>query len=123
MTITKTNSKEYFEVFIAVQSALLSDKRYRLTPKEQEFLAECAAYNSVGGNLHDFEEMCGYLIASGVVSSPQECSVYKNRLSIKKWVDTGRGKFRLPPMLTSTKGYDLHIRLSRDNDGKLQKDP
>lgn len=109
MNINTNTYLEFFSYFIAVQSALMP-KRYRLTPKEQWYLAECAAYHCQGGNLHDFEEAANYLMARGVVSSFQECSVYKNRLSIKKWIDTGRGRFRLPASLTKASDYDLHIR-------------
>jgi len=42
MKLTAKSYLEFFSYFIAVQSALM-DKRYRLTPKEQVFLAECAA--------------------------------------------------------------------------------
>ena len=126
MKLTAKSYLEFFSYFIAVQSALM-DKRYRLTPKEQVFLAECAAYHCQGGNLHDFEEMADYLISRKIVSSYQECSVYKNRLSIKKWIDTGRGRFRLPASLSKAADYDLNIRLDRSvdpgNDRQVPKSP
>lgn len=111
MNINTNSLLEYFKYFISVQSSLM-DRRYKLTPREQEYLAECAAYHCEGGNLHDFEEISGYLISRGVVANPKECSVYKNRLSIKKWIDTGRGRFRLPASLSAPKGYDLRIQFN-----------
>jgi len=117
MNITTNSELEYFEFFIAIQSALL-EKRYKLTPKEQKFLALCAEYHCKGGNLHDFEELATYLTKIGIVSTHQECSVYKNRLSIKKWIDTGRGRFRLPAALSKVTDYVLNIRCNRGSTGQ-----
>ncbi len=116
MNIITNSELEYFEYFIAIQSSLL-EKRYKLTPKEQKFLALCAEYHCAGGNLHDFEELATYLTKIGIVSTHQECSVYKNRLSIKKWIDTGRGRFRLPAALSKVTDYVLSIRCNRTSPG------
>lgn len=101
--------KEYFSVYIQVLNAFVSEE-YKLTFKEREFLVYCMLYQYNGGVLSDFSAMHDYFVNLKFCSIRQHVSTYKQKLSIKKWVKTGKYNFTLAPPLNIKKDSDIsHI--------------
>ena len=98
--------REYVDVYLQVLSAFVAEE-YKLTFKEREFLTHCIVYQYNGGNLANFTEMHDYIVSTKFCSDRQHVSTYKQRLSIKKWVKTGKYSFTLAPSLNFKPGQDL----------------
>lgn len=98
----------------------------RLTWKEREFLAECCYFNYKGGNLNKFSELAKYLISIRFFDNINDCSIYKFKLSTKKWITSARNKFLLPPDLDIKEGdedrMNFHIDLYYDGKGQSRED-
>lgn len=106
--------KDYFLKSVLLLSALVSDDR-KLTWKESQFLAECAYFNYIGGDLSDFKALSDYMLSIKFFNRRTDVSVYKTKLSNKKMVISNRGKFILPNELNFLKDSDditINIQLS-----------
>lgn len=100
------NLKDYIDVYLQILCSFV-DEEYKLSYKEREFLAHCIIYQYNGGNLTNFTEMHDYMVNIKFCSDRQHVSTYKQKLSIKKWVKTGKYTFSLAPSLNFKPGQDL----------------
>lgn len=100
------NLKEYIDIYLQILNAFVAEE-YKLTFKERVFLSHCMVYQYNGGNLSNFTEMHDYVVDKKFCSSRQDVSTYKQKLSIKKWVKTGKYTFVLAPPVNFLPGQDL----------------
>ena len=97
---------EYLTVYLQILCSF-ADEPYKLAFKEREFLKHCIIYQYNGGNLSDFTAMHDYMVDIKFCSDRQHVSTYKQKLSIKKWVKTGKYTFTLAPSLNFKPGQNL----------------
>lgn len=92
----------------------------RLTWKEREFLTECCYFNYKGGNLNKFSDLSKYMIGIRFFDNVNDCSIYKFKLSAKKWITSSRNKFKLPPDLDIKEGEEdrMNFTINLQYDGK-----
>lgn len=84
----------------------------RLTWKEIQFLTECCYFNYNGGDLNNFTDLSDHFIKIKFFNTKSDCSVYKTKLSNKRWIKSGRDFFKLPPQLDIKDDKELHFNIS-----------
>jgi hypothetical protein len=105
-TFKITNIKDYFGLYLQIMNAFV-DEEYKLTFKEREFLVLCIMYKYQGGNLSNFTAMHDFIVENKFCKGRQDVSTYKQKLSIKKWVKTGKYSFILAPSVDFEPGAPL----------------
>ena len=87
-----------FRAAVAMRSAVMP-KEFKLTPKEIDFLGQLYTLDDAGVDVSDFKSLKSHFIGTDFFKDSQELSTYKNKIRVKKWVDTGRNKLRLAPIV------------------------
>lgn len=91
--------RDYFYYYISVMMAECS-KDNCLTKTEFEFLLECCVYNSLGGDLTNFDGLWEHFKALNTfIRRRNDLSTYKKKLGERKWVRGRLGVFTLPKPL------------------------
>ncbi len=113
--INYTEEYDDIEVFIDIYLQMLNsfvEDEYKLTYKERQFLVQCVIYQYNGGQLSDFYDFQDYMMGKKFCSKPNHVSMYKHKLSVKKWVKTSKYKFLLGKNLNLEKGKDITSQLT-----------
>ena len=110
--------KEFFIGYLGVSSALVGED-YRLRHKELMFLVECCMYHHEGGDLNNIDDLSQHMLDIKFFNRKTDTSLYKYKLSVKKWISAGRNKFILPGLLgerdTSKLNYTLNLRFEQES--------
>ena len=105
-----TSVKDFFYKSASVVSAVMPEK-YQLRSRELDFLVECCMYNYEGGDLSNTAALAQHMIDIAFFKRVTDTSLYKYKLSIKKWAKTSRNLFRLPLELDIKEGQVLEYNL------------
>lgn len=100
------NLEEFFITYLSMLSIMVDDDK-KLTYKEICFLTKCAIYNFEGNDLNDFEKLASYFLNLKFFKRKNDVSMYKYKLSIKKWVISNSKEFVLPGILSSKNVKDF----------------
>lgn len=114
--MTVKNPRSFFKLCVNVLSSILPDEDNKLTYKEKMFLIECCMYNYRNNDLSNTSELSDHMKEIGFFSRKTDTSIYKYKLSLKKWAITGRDQFTLPGVLAKKEGdkLSLDIKISLD---------
>lgn len=114
-TVIRSDIESYLDTYIQFLCSFVSDS-YKLTDKERQFLVLTILYQYNGGNLLDFSSFSEYMVSKRCCSKAEHVSIYKQKLSVKKWVKTKKYKFELQKGLNFKKGEDIfatfHLKLT-----------
>lgn len=100
------NLEDFFVKYLSMLSIMVDEDK-RLTYKEVCFLAKCAVYNFEGNDLNDFEKLSAYFLNNKIFKRKNDVSLYKYKLSLKKWVISNSKEFVLPGLLSSRNAKDF----------------
>lgn len=107
------SARDYFYKCINILSATIDDK-YKLSPKQVDFLVECCVYNYEGGDLTNTSKLSKHMLDIKMFPRKGDTSIYKYEISIRKWFTSGRGIFTLPNNLNKKRGdtldFSLHLK-------------
>ncbi len=110
------NPRDFFTLCVNLLSSIVSDEDNKLTYKEKMFLIECCMYNYEGNDLSKSSSLSDHMKHIGFFTRKSDTSIYKYKLSLKKWAITGRKEFTLPGVLAKREGdkLGLNINISLD---------
>lgn len=114
------NIKAYFSTYIKLKSALLPEEE-QLSDREFEFLLNCCMINYEGVDLNDFGAVVENSEHLPFINRRNDVSVYKLKLSTKKWIISKRGVFGFPRALDLIKQEDGILMWSGDRRIKVKK--
>ena len=105
-----TSVKDFFYKSASVVTAIMP-KRYKLRSRELDFLVECCMYNYEGKDLSNTAALAQHMVDIKLFKKVSDTSLYKYKLSTKKWAKTGRGMFLLPLEFNIKKGQTLEYKM------------
>lgn len=98
--------KDFFHKHVSMTSAIMPEK-YKLTHTETMYLVECCMYHYNGGDLSNMKKLSEHMLDIKFFTREKDVSLYKYKISTKKWAKTGRNVFELPEWLSKKKGDKL----------------
>lgn len=102
--------KDYFFNYISVVS-VFQPEEFKLTYKEILFLTECCIFNYEGNDLSNYKNLVKHFLNIKFFKKASDISIYKYKLSVKKWIKSDRDNFILPNSLNKHKGDVLKYNL------------
>lgn len=106
-----TSAKDFFYKYISMTSSVMPED-YKLTHTETMYLVECCMFHYMGGDLSNMKELSKHMLDINFFARDTDVSLYKYKISTKKWAKTGRGVFQLPGVLTKRKGEKLEYNFT-----------
>lgn len=107
-TVRLSDLNDYFDMYIQLLNSAVPEQ-YKLTYKERRFLVLSMLFQYNGGNLSDFQSFQEYILKERFCTKTEHVSMYKHKLSVKKWVKTGRADYSLGKGINILKGQEPDI--------------
>ena len=108
------STRDFFYKQISITSVLMPED-CKLTNIEILFLVECCMYHYNGNDLSDFKGLSDHFLGIRFFKTKERVSLYKYKLSAKKWVKSKKGEFLLPNSLSKTKKDNLYFKFELEH--------